>query len=127
MMEHARKTVLGGASVNTKLKPTPCFLAGHGNGRWQRRRDWRCFSASDAAFSLGMAAQVEVQSPQQQRVILRRSWGSLEESGDLLDDTPPPTPPRASTEPLKINTDLRLVSDCQCKARYSAMRSVPEV
>ncbi|KAI8472927.1 MAG: hypothetical protein J3K34DRAFT_519304 [Monoraphidium minutum] len=36
------------------------------------------------------------------------SWGSVEDTADdMLDDTPPP-PPRVPTQPLKINTDLRL-------------------
>jgi hypothetical protein len=51
---------------------------------------------------------VDLQPPQARVVELRSSWGSLAEAEEeLLDDAPPP-PPRAA-QPLKINTDLRLV------------------
>lgn len=55
-----------------------------------------------------MRAQVELEAPER-RVILRNTWGSVEDAGDdMVDDAPPP-PPRAPAQPLKINTDLRLV------------------
>jgi hypothetical protein len=84
------------------------------NGRgWQRSRDPRCFSASDA-LSLGLAAQVEVQPPARRVVELRSSWGSFQEADDDSLDSAPPPPPRASQQPLKINTDLRLVGGTVC-------------
>lgn len=67
-------------------------------------------SASEGALSLNMSQAVEqLEAPEQRSV--RSSWGSLQEADeDLLDDAPPPPSPRAPSQPLKINTDLRLVS-----------------
>ncbi|GBF99253.1 mRNA maturation factor [Raphidocelis subcapitata] len=99
----------------------PCTRMGWplpaGNGpwaapqRWQRKRDPRCSAASDA-LSLGLSSRASVQlqsAPEQQRVVPRRSWGSMTDAeDDALDDAAPPPPPRAAQSPLKINTDLRL-------------------
>lgn len=74
-------------------------------------RDPRAFSASDAALSLGMRSQaVGLEEPEQQ-VETRGSWGRMQVATDdeMMDDAPPPPAPRASSRPLKINTDLRLV------------------
>ena len=90
-----------------------CLLAANGHGRWQRKRDPRCRSASDASFSLGMQTGVELHSPDtaqaEQRTASRGSWGRLQEDDGVVDDAPPPPQPRGAPLPLKINTDLRLV------------------